>query len=88
MCIYIVTVFTLICGICSSVISLCNGAISFVLLYCYIVTLVRLSLVTIKGYLLACLVATTKPVVKKNYTSRELYAFYTQIYASNSDRHH
>ena len=42
----------LICGICSSVICLCNGAI-FVLLYCYIVTLVRLSLVTIKGYLLA-----------------------------------
>ena len=31
---------------------MCNGAISFVLLYCYIVTLVRLSLVTIKGYLL------------------------------------
>jgi len=29
----------------------------FVLLYCYIVTLVRLSLVTIKGYLLACLLA-------------------------------
>jgi len=29
------------------------SAISFVLLYCYIVTLVRLSLVTIKGYLLA-----------------------------------
>ena len=50
--VYIVTV-TLICGICSSVISLCNCAISFVLLYCYIVTLVRLSLVTIKGYLLA-----------------------------------
>ena len=52
---YIVTVFTLICGICSSVISLCNCAVSFVLLYCYIVTLVRLSLVTIKGYLLCLL---------------------------------
>jgi len=48
---------TLICGICSSVICLCNGAISFVLLYCYIVTLVRLSLVTVKGYLLACLLS-------------------------------
>ena len=49
--------FTLICGICSSVISLCNCAISFVLLYCYIVTLYSaLSLVTIKGYLLACLI--------------------------------
>ena len=51
--VYIVTVFTLICGICSSVVSLCNCAVSFVLLYCYIVTLVRLSLVTMKGYLLA-----------------------------------
>ena len=63
--VYIVTVFTLISGICSSVICLCNCAVSFVLLYYYIVTLVRLSLVTIKGYLLACLMATTKPVVKK-----------------------
>ena len=56
--VYIVTVFfTLICGNCSSAICLCNCAISSVLLYCCIVTLcmVRLSLVTIKGYLLACL---------------------------------
>ena len=38
---------------CLLVISLCKCAVSFVLLYCYIVTLVRLSLVTIKGYFLA-----------------------------------
>jgi len=47
----------MICNICSSVISfsflicMCNVAISSVLTYCF-VTLVRLSLVTNKGYLL------------------------------------
>jgi len=42
--------FTLICGICSSVISLCNCAVSFVLLYCYIVTLCNTSAIVIGDY--------------------------------------
>ena len=77
--VYIVTVFfTLICVICSSVISLCNGAISFVLFYCYIVTLVRLSLVTIKGYLLAC----TSIASKRAYNSA------LKILAASGNRTH
>jgi len=58
----------MICGICSSVICLCNGAISFVLLYC--LTLMRLSSVTIKGYLLACLIKAFKYIntsMSENY---------------------
>jgi len=54
--VYIVTVFFSDLWCSSSVICLCNRAVSFcapLLLNC-IVTLVRLSLVTIKGYLLAC----------------------------------
>ena len=56
--IYVFTAISMICDICSGVISslicMCNVAISTVLLYC-IVTLVRLSLVTNKGYLLTYL---------------------------------
>ena len=56
--IYVFTAISMICDICSGVISslicICNVAISTVLLYC-IVTLVRLSLVTNKGYILTYL---------------------------------
>jgi len=57
---YVFTVISMICNICSSVISfsflicMCNVAISTVLMYCF-VTLVRLSLVTNKSYLLTYL---------------------------------
>ena len=59
--VYVFIFIFMICGICSSVISfflicMCNVAISTVLMYCF-VTLVRLSLVTNKGYLLTYLSA-------------------------------
>jgi len=57
----------IICDICSSVISfflicMCNVAFSTVLLYCF-VTLVRLSLVNNKGYLLTYLLTYLCPTI-------------------------
>jgi len=61
--VYVFTVISMICDICSGVISfflicMCNVAISTVLMYCF-VTLVRLSLVTNKSYLLTYLHVTS-----------------------------